>query len=67
MNVIITLSTALLGAVIAGFWGWAAKKLERQAKRQKAILLGVQWLIEKAESKPTSYVTTLIEDALKDD
>jgi hypothetical protein len=43
-----------------------AREGKRHALRQKAILLGVQWLIERAEQKPTSYVTDLIKEALKD-
>lgn len=53
--------------IIIVFWAWMAKHVRKQERRLKACLLGINWLMERADTKPSTYVHALIEDALRDD
>jgi hypothetical protein len=66
-------TVAILGVVgvwtgvFVAFWRWQSRRTRVGAKRQKAMLLGIHWLVTRAEQKPDEYVSTTIKDALKED
>jgi hypothetical protein len=57
---------AITPAAFGILWRWMDKRTRVQDERLKAMGLAIQFLLEKSEQRPNSYVMDRLRDALKE-
>jgi hypothetical protein len=62
----IALIVSIGPAAFASLWVWLAKRTRIQDERLKAMGLAIQFLLEKSEQKPNTYVMDRLRKALEE-
>jgi len=57
---------ALIAGAILSFFVYLLHLVAKQGERLKAMGLGIQFLIEKSELKPSTYIMDRLREALKE-